>query len=254
MLDILRNILDETMEVCSLATLGGKLFIPFFIACIYLLLSEKEGEERALYYLVYPSLILLLILFNPVFIHLLYKFIGVEERIVRIYWPLPMDFVTAYAFVRLLFSLKSTKKKLVALLSAAFLLLSISGFTHSGESYGRAVNAQKMPKGAKEVCDAIYELNLHEPSDVILTPDLFFWVRQYNTSIRVPYIREIKHWYDENGVLDLGMVGKTGAENGCRYAVLDISEAAKGELEPYGYTLCTEIEGKDTLYRIYMLQ
>ena len=253
MLNILRNILDETVEVYSLATLGGKLFIPFFIACIYLLLAEKEKQGRAPPYLVYPSLILTFILFNPVFIHLLYKFIGVEERIVRIYWPLPMDIVVVYCFVRLLGSLKTTKKKLIALVSAVFLLLSISGFTHSGESYGLAANAQKMPEGTKEICDAIYELNYHEPSDVIMTPDLFFWVRQYNASIRVPFIREIRNWYID-GALDLDTVGKTGAENGCRYVVLNISEACEGALESYGYEVRTEIQGQDTLYRIYMLQ
>ena len=252
MFSVLRNIIDETFTVYSLATLGGKLFIPFFIGCVYLLLAEKEEHERAVNYLVLPSIILIVILFNPVFIHLLYKFIGVEERIVRIYWSLPMDIVMAYCFVRILFSLKTVKNKLIALISAAFLVVSISGFTHSGESYGLAANLQKMPKGTKEVCDAIYELNLHEPSDAIMTQNLFYWVRQYNSSIRVPHIREIKSWYHD-GILDLDLVGKAGAESGCGYVVLDLSEPAEGELESYGYKAKIDIEAQDSAYRIYML-
>ena len=253
MMNVLKNIVSETLDIYSLATLDGKLFIPFFIACIYLLLSRREEHDRARVYLVYPSLIILLIVFNPVIIHLIYKYIGVEERIVRLYWPLPMDAVIVYCFVHALRSVKGSWRKIILSAAAVFLLLLGTGFEHSGQSYTLALNPQKMPAGTKEVCDAIYELNLHEPSDVVMTPDLFFWVRQYNSSIRVPYIREIRNWYSD-GVLDLDMVGKTGAENGVGYVVLDVSEPAEGDLEAYGYKVRTEIEAQDTLYRIYMLQ
>lgn len=253
MLVVLKNIVSETMQIYSLATLDGKLFIPFFISCIYLLLSRKEAHDRARVYLVYPSLIIMLLLFNPVIIHLIYKYIEVEERIVRLYWPLPMDAVIVYCFVHAFNSLEGRWRKLLLSAAAVFLFLLGSGFEHSGQSFTPAHNAQKMPVGTKEVCDAIYEYNLHEPCDVIMQTDLFFWVRSYRSSIRVPYIRDIKNWYDENGALDLDIVGSTGSENGCKYVVLNSGEPVTGEVEKYGYTELKTIPAGDDFYIIYIL-
>ena len=254
MLEIIKNIVAETLEIYSLATLDGKLFIPFFIGCVYLLLSGKETHSRAKVCLVYPSLIILLILFNPVIIHLIYKFIGVEERIVRLYWPLPMDAVIVYCFVHALSSLEKRWKKLVLSAAAVFLLFVGTGFQHSGQSYTFARNAEKMPVGTKEVCDAIYEYSLHDPCDVIMPTELFFWVRPYRASIRTPFIRDIKNWYDENGALDLDTVGSVGAENGCKYVVLNSGEPVTGKVEKYGYSVLTVVPAGDDSYTIYELK
>ena len=253
MLEIVKNITAETLAVYSAATLGGKLFIPFFICCIYLLVDRSKEHERARAFLLYPSLILMVIIFNPVFIHLLNKYIAVDERIVRIFWPLPIGMTCVYCLLHFIAHADKTWKKLVMLLGAVFLLLLCTEFTHAGVSYVRAGNIEKMPKGTKEVCSAIYELNLHEPSDVVMTTGLFYWVRQYNASIRVPYIRDVKHWYTEDGKLDLAVMGKKGAEGGCTYAVLNSDEPTVGSLEDHGYHLRMTVDGQDSVYYIYML-
>lgn len=253
MFEIIKNIVNETLNIYSLATLGGKVFIPFFICCVYLVLSGKKEHNRARKYFVYPSIILILIVFNPVLIHFLYKYIEVEERIVRIYWPLPMAGVIVYCVVEVFFSLKDRWKRTLLVLCAVFAMLLCSGFEHSGMSYGKAENMQKMPKGTKEVCDIIYELNLHEPADVAMTAELFFWVRQYNSSILVPTIRSEKFWYDE-GVLDLDKMAQMSVENNCKYLVLNSGKAVKGSVEAHGYALKTSVEAQDSVYLIYTLE
>ena len=253
MMNILKNIVSETLHIYSLATLDGKLFIPFFIGCIYLLLSRKGSHDRARIYLVYPSLIILLIVFNPVFIHLIYKYIEVEERIVRLYWPLPMGAVTVYCFVHALDALDGRWKKIVLSAAAVFLLLLGTGFEHAGQSYTLALNPQKMPAGSKDVCDAIYEYNLHETCDVIVPDNLFYWVRSYRSAIHLPFMRESRDWYDEDQVLDLDMVGKTGSENNCKYVVLYTGEQFRGELEKYGYSEWKTVPAGDDFYIIYEL-
>lgn len=254
MSEILKNITAETLEIYSAATLGGKLFIPFFICCIYLLADRDKCHDRARAYLLYPSLILMVIIFNPVLIHFMYKYIGVEERIVRIFWPLPIGMTFAYCLVHFLSRTGSRRIRLAVSAGAVIVLLLCSNFTHSGLSYSFAENPEKMPAGTKEVCNAIYELNLHEPSDAVMTENLFYWVRQYNSSIRMPFIRDAKHWYTEDGRLDLDIMGKTGSEGGCKYAVLNSDEPTVGSLEPYGYALRTTVGGKDSVYYIYTLE
>lgn len=254
MLESLKIIIGETFEIYNLATLGGKLFIPFFIACVYLLLSPAEEDRRARYYLVYPSLILFVFLFNPVFIHLMYKYIAVPERIVRIFWPLPMDVLCVYCLVRVFFTLKENWKKAVALLAALMLLLLNSGGSLAGVSFGVADSPYKLPKGTKQVSDAIYELNLHENANVILPESLFYWIREYNSSIRMPYIRDMKQFYDDDKVMDLDLVGRMGLEGDCRYIVLNDSEPTRGSLEDYGYEQVIAIDGSDCHFLLYMLR
>ena len=162
-----------------------------------------------------------------------------------------MDAVIVYCFVDALTSLKKIWKKLVLSVAAVFLLLLVSGFNLSGQSYTPAYNAQKMPLGTKEVCETIYYSNNCEPCDVMMSSDLFFWVRSYCSSIRVPFIRDLQLWYDENGALDLDTVGKTGAENNCKYVVLSAGEQVTGNLEKYGYSEFTAIPAGDSLYIIY---
>ena len=253
MLEIIKNITAETLALYSAATLGGKLFIPFFICCIYLLVDRSKEHDRSRAYLLYPSLILMVLIFNPVFIHLMNKYIGVEERIVRIFWPLPIGMTFAYCLVHFIGKADKRWKRLVVALGAVIVLLLCSEFNHAGISYTRANNAEKMPKGTKEVCDAIYELNLHEPSDVVMSTNLFYWVRQYNASIRIPYIRDAKNWYTEDGRLDLDIMGETGAKGGCNYAVLCSDEETVGNLEDSGYKLKLTVDGSDSAYYIYTL-
>ena len=125
MLDSLKIILKETLEIYELATLGGSLFIPFFLCLVYLLFSPTKEDDRARTYLVYPSLVLMLFLFNPVLIHFLYKYIEIPERIARIYWPLPMDMIFVYCLIRLFSTLRQGWKK--ALLRAVVLSIAFIG-------------------------------------------------------------------------------------------------------------------------------
>jgi len=254
MLESLKIIVDETLEIYALATLNGKLFIPFFICLVYILLSPSKEDDRAKKYLVYPSLILMFILFNPIFIHLLYKFIAVPERIVRMYWPLPMDLIFVYCVIRFFGALGEKWKKAVLIFMAAVLLLINMGGSYNEQSYSLADNVEKMPKGTKEVCDALHMLNDYQDPYVIMPSDLFFWIREYNPHIRIPYIRQTYWETILNGKMDLDLVGQTAVEGGCRFVVLNSSHDTEGDITDYGFELATTIEGQDCEYYIYMIK
>jgi len=254
MLESLNIIVGETLEIYSLATLNGKLFIPFFICLVYVLLAPAKEDDRARKYLVYPSLVLMLILFNPVFIHLLYKYIEVPERIVRMYWPLPMDLLFVYCVIRFFDFLGERWKKVLLLVMAAAMLYINTGGSHTGQSYTLAQNVEKMPKGTKQVCDSLHILNDYQDPYVMMPTDLFFWIREYNPTIRIPYIREMDEMVTEDGAMDLDMVGQTAVDGGCRFVVLNSSHRAEGDLADYGFDLALTIEGQDCQYLIYMIR
>lgn len=254
MLDSLNIIIGETLEIYSLATLNGKLFIPFFICLAYVLLSPSKEDDRARKYLVYPSLILLVILFNPVFIHLLFKYIEVPERIVRMYWPLPMDILFIYCVIRFFDFLGDKWKKAALLILAAVMLYINTGGSHTGQSYTLAQNIEKMPKGTKQVADSLHVLNNYQDPYVMMPEDLFFWTREYNPYIRIPDIREMKYMVTEDGAMDLDMVGKAAHESGCSFVVLMSSVRTAGDITEYGFEKALTIEGQDCEYYIYMMK
>lgn len=253
MLESLKIIIDETFEIYSLATLGGRLFIPFFICLLFIFLVPSKEDDWARKYLVYPSLILLFFLFNPVFIHILYKYIEVPERIVRMYWPLPMDLLFIYCVMRLFDYLEKKWKKLVLLVMAVALLVLNTGGSFAAQGYTLAENTEKMPKGTKEMCDMLYVLNGGQDPYVIMPFELFFWTRQYNPTIRLPLVRDMDDMETEDGDLDLDIVAKNAIDSGCRFVVFSSATSTVGELEDHGFKLAMQIEGQDCQYLIYMI-
>lgn len=253
MLESLRIIIDETMEIYMLATLDGRLFIPFFLCLIYIFATGKKEDDVARRYLVYPSFVLLFFLFNPVFIHFVYKYIGVPERVVRMYWPLPMDMLFIYCLIRILSDCRALWKKAVVLAAAVLLLYINAGANMAGQSYGVAENPQKLPKGTKEVSDMLYTLNDCQDPYVILPSDLFFWIREYNPYIRMPYVREVYRMEQKDPVVDLDALAELAAEGGCEFIVVSTAQQTKGDLTEHDFAEKARIEAKDFQYVIYQL-
>lgn len=254
MLESLKIIVGETFEIYMLATLDGRLFIPFFICLVYLLVTAKEKHSMARRYMVYPALVLLFFLFNPVFIHFLYKFIEVPERIVRMYWPLPMDFLFIYCVVELLCTLDKSWKKAVLLAAMVLMLFINAGGSKAGLSFGPAENPQKLPKGAKEVSDALLALNDYETPSVMIPSELFFWTREYHPYIQIPYVREQYKLEQKGGPLDLKWMGETAIEGGIDFIVLSTAQSFEGSLEEQGFEEILRVEGRDCQYLFYELK
>lgn len=253
MLESLKIIIEETMSVYRLGTLGGRLFIPFAICCLYLLLSPSREDDRARQYLVYPSLILCLFIFNPVFIHYMIKIMGDPERVVRVFWPLPIGGVIVYCVVRALYALKARWKKAVLLAAMVGTLLLISDGNVAGVAFERAQNAEKLIPGAKEVSDRIYDIAYGREPRVLMPKHLFYWTREYNASLILPYQHKTEFMYDDDGVLDLDETGKKAREADCEFVVISSADESTGSLADYGYSCVTSAPGDNCEYYIYQL-
>lgn len=251
MLESLKIILDETLSVYRLGTLDGRLFIPFVICCVYLLLSPAKEDDRARQYFVYPSLILCIFIFNPVFIHYMIKIMGDPERVVRIFWPLPIGGVFVYCIIRAFYALKARWKRVVLLLAAVGMLLLVSDFNVAGISFKRAENPEKLITGAKEISDTIYAYSGEREVRVLVPKNLFFWMREYNAFLLTPYQHEAEFMYDDDGALDLDTTGQKARAAECEYVVVSGTAASTGTLEDYGYSLIADISGDDCTYYLY---
>lgn len=253
MLESLRIIVEETMDVYRLGTLDGRLFIPFAICCVYLLLSPNKEHDRARQYFVYPSLILCVFIFNPVFIHYMVKIMGDPERVVRVFWPLPIGGVFVYCVIHALCTLHEKWKKAAVLLAMVGTLLLISDGNVAGISFRRADNAEKMIPGVQEMCDTIYNLTGERETRVLMPKSLFFWTRSYNALILTPFTNKTDFMYAEDGLWDLDATGENALEENCEYVVITSAVKSHGSLEDYGYYLAASVNGDNCLYYIYRL-
>lgn len=251
MLDSLKIITDETLMVYRLATLDGRLFLPFIICIIYLLLSHSEEHKRARQYFVYPTLVLCLFIFNPVLIHYMIKFTFDPERVARMYWPLPIGAVIVYCVISAFYSLKKHWERGALLVAAVLVLLLVTEGNHAGIGFQKAENPEKLIPGAKEVCDTIYSFNGEGECSVLFPQNLFFWVREYNSAILTPYRNKVDFMYTEDGTIDLDATGEKALEAECDYVVYSGTAPAQGRLEDYGYVYLREVPGEDCTYYIY---
>lgn len=232
--------------------MGTGLVVAWFFVCVgYLFFQEKDKSKRILF--VYVPLILLLLFFNPLFIKVLYGFIGTEIYY-RILWLMPMSIVIAYTIVKLCMTLVGKKRYGVLLGATAMIILSGSCIYQS-PFFSRAENPEHVPVAVAQICDRIQvegrEIMAAFPGELIS------YVRQYSPLICMPYGRGelVSSWSVdtdffnamEEEVLDVEELASYGEQYQCHYIIVASDKELEGQFEDYEYLMLEEIEG----YRIY---
>ncbi len=98
---------------------GLMIIAPLYIIGIILCsipskdISNNELRKTNRLMFLYPFLISLIIVFNPVVISVMGKFVEIIPRVKRIFWILPISIVIAYTFTNVLFKLKSNIIKII---------------------------------------------------------------------------------------------------------------------------------------------
>lgn len=170
----------------------GLILILFLLALIYLFLFEDRKPRRILF--VYLPILVLLMFFNPLFVHLYVSLDG-EETYFRICWLLPYLIVLPYTVV--LVVEKQKGKMAVCAALAATALFAVSGkLVYSNSLYSRAENIYHVPDSVVHICDAI-EVPGREVR-AVFPMELLLYVRQYSPVVCMPYGRDVlMDAYDE---------------------------------------------------------
>lgn len=226
----------------------GLILIWYLAALIYLYLKEKRKPFRIMF--LYVPVLTLLLFFNPIFSGLFQKFLG-ETIYFRMIWLLPISVTLAYTMVSLLGELKGKAKNIAVLLLV--LLVLISGkLVYQNSLYSRADNAYHVPWEVVEICDAIAlpgrEVMAAFPREFLL------YVRQYSTSVCMPYGRTVMQGYcddfellmyrDEILAAELAEMSKARK---CHYVIFSEQKTILGDLTEYDFVYF----GKVGEYLIY---
>lgn len=226
----------------------GLIFIWFCVALVYLFFQEKNKERRVIF--LYVPMILLLVLLNPAFAGLFFRFVG-SEIYFRFIWLLPISVVIAGSAVKFASSYEGKKHTLVLVLAVACIVLS-GKLVYSNPLYSRAENLYHVPDTVIRICDAIHcpgrEVRAAFPQEFLL------YVRQYDPTVCMPYGREWNNgWVNEFVVfllqdrIDPEKLSEYMNQYECHFVILDEKKEVPGELRDFHLKLFDTIDG----YAIY---
>ena len=236
--------------------MGSGIIVAWFIvSLIYLFLKEKDSSKRILF--LYFPVIVLFLYFNPLFVRIVYGIIG-EEIYYRFLWIIPMTMTIAYTVVCIYGRLKHQLRGVFAVVCA--LLIAVSGkLIYANEHFSVADNIYHIPETVVKICDAIAvegrEVTAAFPKEMVQ------YVRQYDSTICMPYGREVivSTWGAGHPLLDMlsekeievdPLIFYTkdkeyGSDRPCNFIIVPEDTIFIGDLESYGIVLYDTIDGYD---------
>lgn len=236
--------------------------IYFVICCLIVLLLTWKGKDRfaimAFKYIVLPSVVLLVILLNPLIAHLLVTKYE-ETRSLRFFWLIPVSLLLSLVTVRLISSFRGQKSRiLLAMLIPAVLLAFSDNFRQLRATWqNRITNWYKVPPVVIALDDWIMQDDSGLKKSAVFPQPLNLWVRQYRPQIELPFEWHrinmqseaaielydiIQRTQDDEVAIDLNQLEYWAQKGGYSYIVLDSGEQYKGNLSVYQEVYRVDVE------------
>lgn len=233
--------------------------------CIVLFLAWKRRDifsVRMRRYLVLPSVVLLVLLLNPVVAHFLVTKYE-ETRSLRFFWLIPVTLLMAAASVLLvdLFP-KRGLRVLAAVILPLGVLATVNQFHNLRNTWqNHTTNWYKIPDVVIELSDAIVQDDAGVEKKAFFPTPLNLWVRQYRPEIEMPYAwakvnadsEAAKQIYNivekAEDAVDLDQLAYWAAEGGYHYLVLASDGDYIGSVTAHGFEeiCCIDVDPvKDT--------
>lgn len=228
----------------------GYYCILFIAALLYLWFIEEDKRNRCL--LIYTPAIIQVLFFIPYF-YMLYDTLD-NGTYYRVLWMLPMTVVIAYAGCRLIGV--HTKMGLALL---AVLLIFSGTYVYTGEYMRVAENEYHIPQEVIEVCDMIRPDEGRERVWAAFPPEMVHFVRQYTTTIQLPFGRDqlVSSWkknenplydlYASDYVMDMEQLSEYATEYYCNYVILEKDRDLSADPE----TVELKLVGETDSCRVY---
>lgn len=175
----------------------------YFFSVLYIVFAGKK-EGRCIF--VYPLLVQLLTIFNPLFLGIFIEKFGFGNRYLRFFWMLFFYGVIAYAGVDLLFRLRKTGIKIIAFCLLAGLVAEMGKPVFGGGD----IPEYKMAENPQFTSNEILKLSHLYHSEGVEVPHILFdgWLllnyRSYDPDITSELTRERFEYminYDEESFL-----------------------------------------------------
>lgn len=238
------------------------LIIYLYIASLLVIMLLGEKKIRVL--IGWPTLAIMFIVYNPLF----YRYIWQKcfhYGYWRVFWLFPIGGVISVAVLILVGKIRQPKKQGFFLLIVLILICSNSKNVFSKQLfYTDTQNVYKLPQEAIDVSEALLQLDT-EPR-VVMCSQLYSYIRQYNTDIKMMYGRNIEGYIDgwtgktaemawnlqQLEKADWGRVGELMKQEQYKYIVIPQNENCSEEyMKQFSFTLLKQVDGYDIFEILY---
>ena len=229
---------------------NGLIVIFFLVAVLFIAFSRRDRFIKDVF-VKFPVYVLI-VFFLPIW----YVYINFKEDyeiLYRILWLLPMGVVICYVFVEVIHKLDE-KMRPIAFLAAVLLLVVSGEFMYTSEYFSRAENEYHVPDAVVNICDEI-EVEGREIR-VIVPDELLSYVRQYSSTVCLPYgretlmglytdyVEEIKDYFDAE-IIDTPKAVDALRNNDTPYVVVRNDAKFSESLADYGFVYVTSFDDYD---------
>lgn len=179
------NSINEIKECISIYFYKSPIAALFFLCLLFLLLSGEKMRKMV----VYPTLIMMIIILNPIcYTYIWTKLLNTTYW--RMLWMIPVVPVIAIACAQLIKSLQSKTSQTFCVIIILLLLTRIGDNIYWGKrEFTQKENWFKLPQDALEISDAI--LTDVDEAYCIMPSGLYNYVRQYSVGIKQLYGRNL---------------------------------------------------------------
>lgn len=253
---MMENYLKWIEDIWLLFVGDGRVVVTTLIVMLLILLWP--GNKRLKQFLLYPTLVILIFINNPLSIYYIVdKGLMAYTRYVRLYWLLPISFVLAFLCVKVVKKARKWRRIAVALICSGIIIYTGS-YMFTEESFSKMTNLYKIPDDVIEICDFIEEDikvtdSKLEESRIVVPAKYSSYIYQYNGNIKILYGRYSGHlpYYSiaesmrhlmEAPKLDVKAICEGAHESECDYIVVDANKPKKGKFIKYDYEKLIETE------------
>lgn len=171
-------------------------FIVFLLSVQYIWFTEENKKIKDLFF--WYIIIIFLIIWNPICIYILGKFINFSS-LYRVYYMLPMYPVIAYVFTKIVEKGKNIIQKiLVMFVFIAFICVSGRNVFDAFPVY-KVGNLYQLPDDTVFVAEIIYNDNTYKNKKAIVPYGMSSQIQQIYPSIELLYTRRVSNLLDVNG-------------------------------------------------------
>lgn len=255
--------MDEMMEMLRFTIKifkdysGSSMYTLLFLCALFFLwLTEEEKGKKVL--LVYLTTVIFALFFFPLFAYLAIHYFLEEEVYYRFLWLLPMGVIVCYSITRLIGMMNTgLRKALVGFLCAVYIIGS-GKLVYANPAVTQAENMYHLPESVIQVADRLVLEG--ETVKAVVPGEMIQFIRQYDTTIMMPYGREmlVDRWsisvnyelYElmESDNIYMQYLEALCKENDIDYAVLRQTTPVYGDMEACTLKKIDSAEG----YDIYM--
>ena len=167
---------------------GGCFYLALYLAALVFLFRKGKVRDREIF--IYPSVVLLLTVFNPLFPVAVNSLFDINKEYYRFLWITPVVILLSYTAVQIVMDNDFSKgKRTVMTIALTCLLMGLGVFVYA-DGYTPVSNIYKMPEEVLQISEMIHNHSKTEYPRALCDYNMNMEIRQYDASILLAVDRE----------------------------------------------------------------